>query len=91
VLTGIGGVEMGSTIVRLRIASFFMDRLVMRTLSLLEILQRVLRDLNWERYHMVERESMIVLCLEVSFVRVEGSLTDRNSARYCVYFRRWPV
>ncbi len=65
-LTGIGGVEMELTIVRLRIASFFMDRLVMRTRSRLEILQRVLRDLNWERYHMAERESMIVLCLEVS-------------------------
>jgi hypothetical protein len=59
-------VGLESIIVRLRIASSFMERLVMRTPFQPEILQRVLPDHSLERCPMVEQEFTIVLSMEVS-------------------------
>ena len=89
VLTGTGGVEMESIIVRLRTASSFMARLVMRTRFQLGLPRLVSRDLKLGRSHTAEVEYMIVLLLEVGCYgsAFRRSLTYNCFHRCCVYLR----
>jgi hypothetical protein len=84
-LTGIGGVETESIIVRLRTASSFMDRLAMQTRFHLEHQLRELRDLQSGRCHTVGRAFMIVLLLEVSCGRIGQNVAYNCGVRCCFY------